>query len=112
MLGRTWRPGCVLPVAMIAAMVAPSTAFMATGRMLNGVSAARYSSLAAISSRPMQFAHGRSAGAVRSLRGGAAALQAGFFDGISAKDIDGKEVDLGKTYGNVPAVLVVNLASA
>jgi glutathione peroxidase len=34
------------------------------------------------------------------------------FDGLTAKDIDGNDVDLGKTYGSVPAVLVVNLASA
>jgi glutathione peroxidase-family protein len=38
-------------------------------------------------------------------------LQAGVFDGIKATDIDGKEVDLGK-YSGIPAVLVVNLASA
>jgi hypothetical protein len=31
---------------------------------------------------------------------------------VAQLDIDGKTVDLGKTYGNVPAVLVVNLASA
>jgi hypothetical protein len=45
------------------------------------------------------------------LSGGATGLQAGVFDGIKATDIDGKEVDLGK-YSSVPAVLVVNLASA
>jgi len=45
------------------------------------------------------------------LSGGATSLQAGVFDGIGATDIDGKEVDLGK-YSGVPAVLVVNLASA
>jgi len=45
------------------------------------------------------------------LSGGAAGLQAAVLDGIGAKDIDGKEVDLGK-YSSIPAVLVVNLASA
>lgn len=45
------------------------------------------------------------------LSGGAAGLQAAVLDGIKATDIDGKEVDLGK-YSSVPAVLVVNLASA
>jgi len=38
-------------------------------------------------------------------------LQASFLDGFTVNDIDGKQVDLGKTYGDVPAVLVVNLAS-
>ncbi|KAJ1492707.1 thioredoxin-like protein [Baffinella frigidus] len=32
-------------------------------------------------------------------------------DGISAADSDGNTVDLGAVYGNVPAVLVVNVAS-
>mmetsp|Transcript_31939 Transcript_31939/g.51560 ORF Transcript_31939/g.51560 Transcript_31939/m.51560 type:complete len:99 (+) Transcript_31939:39-335(+) len=45
------------------------------------------------------------------LSGGAAGMQAAVLDGIGAKDIDGKEVDLGK-YSSIPAVLVVNLASA
>lgn len=45
------------------------------------------------------------------LSGGATQLQAAVLDGIKATDIDGKEVDLGK-YSKVPAVLVVNLASA
>lgn len=44
--------------------------------------------------------------------GGALGATAGILDGQKAVDIDGKEVDLGSTYGNVPAVLVVNLASA
>jgi len=43
--------------------------------------------------------------------GGAAGMKMGIFDGIQAKDIDGKMVDLGKTYGQSPAVMVVNLAS-
>jgi glutathione peroxidase-family protein len=34
----------------------------------------------------------------------------GVFDGLSAKDTDGKEVNLGD-FSKVPAVLVVNLAS-
>ena len=52
----------------------------------------------------------RAAPALR-LSGGAARLQAGVLDGITATDIDGKSVDLGK-YSSVPAVLVVNVASA
>jgi len=45
-------------------------------------------------------------------RAGVTATSMGVLDGISASDIDGKNVDLGATYGDVPAVLVVNLASA
>uniref|UniRef100_A0A7S0DVH3 Glutathione peroxidase n=1 Tax=Hanusia phi TaxID=3032 RepID=A0A7S0DVH3_9CRYP len=38
-------------------------------------------------------------------------MSAGFLEGQSAKDIDGNNVDLGATYAETPAVLVVNLAS-
>jgi len=37
-------------------------------------------------------------------------LQTYVLDGIKAVDIDGNEVDL-KKYSNIPAVVVVNLAS-
>jgi hypothetical protein len=46
---------------------------------------------------------------------GATGMKMGIFDGIQAKDIDGKMVDLGKTYGKVadtpskPLLLVVLL---
>ncbi|EKX39958.1 hypothetical protein GUITHDRAFT_76021 [Guillardia theta CCMP2712] len=38
-------------------------------------------------------------------------MSAKFLDGIKAKDIDGKEVDLGSSYGSAKKVLIVNLAS-
>jgi hypothetical protein len=110
MISRSWRPG-VLPAAFFAAMVSQSAAFMPPGLMIGRASSARFSSLAAISHRPSNFVHARGTGAVRSLRGGAIELQASFLDGFTVNDIDGKQVDLGKTYGDVPAVLVVNLAS-
>ena len=50
------------------------------------------------------------AGSSLRLSGGATSLNMGVLDGIKALDIDGKEVDLGQ-YSQVPAVLVVNLAS-
>ena len=58
------------------------------------------------------FGANRVAAAGSSLRlsGGATSLNMGVLDGIKALDIDGKEVDLGQ-YSQVPAVLVVNLAS-
>jgi len=81
-----------------AAPVAPLSSLSARGTPVVGVNHLRTANLE------------RAAPALR-LSGGAARLQAGVLDGITATDIDGKSVDLGK-YSSVPAVLVVNVASA
>ncbi len=105
------RANFVLPAAFLAAVVSRSSAFMPVGSMLGCSPLARCGSLASVSRRPVHFARSNLAGTVPALRAGALGLQAGVLDGFSAKDIDGNQVDLGATFGNVPAVLVVNLAS-
>mmetsp|Transcript_4780 Transcript_4780/g.11416 ORF Transcript_4780/g.11416 Transcript_4780/m.11416 type:complete len:95 (+) Transcript_4780:59-343(+) len=53
-------------------------------------------------------------GAARSHRcgeGGVKCASMSVLDGLSAKDIDGKLIDLGEAYGQAPAVVVVNVAT-
>ena len=94
--------------ALAASMVAGALGFVAPLAGRAGLQARGFSA-----ATPFEQGRAVKFSAAPSLRlsGGATGLQAGVFDGIKATDIDGKEVDLGK-FSSVPAVLVVNLASA
>mmetsp|Transcript_43653 Transcript_43653/g.105503 ORF Transcript_43653/g.105503 Transcript_43653/m.105503 type:complete len:95 (+) Transcript_43653:46-330(+) len=81
--------------AVIAAMSPSASAFWPLG-MATGLRTAQAASGAARSHRCGQ---------------GGVNCHMSILDGLSAKDIDGKLIDLGEAYGQAPAVVVVNVAT-
>lgn len=108
----TFRGRAVAALTLTATLWSPYVSAFAPS-CASGLRRASFGPGAAISSLSGRVASGTKVTALRRLSGGSGALglSAGILDGINAVDIDGKDVDLSATYGNVPAVLVVNVAS-